>query len=93
MGLPRWLSGKTTCLPVQEMKETHVQSLGQKDPLEEEMATHSHVLAWRIPWTGEPGWLWSLRSQRIGHQGVTKHTNTHTHTAEKSPSQNVFRMP
>ena len=40
-------------LPVQEMQETQVQSLGQQDPLEEEMATHSSILAWRIPWTEE----------------------------------------
>ena len=39
------------------MKETWVQSLGQEDPLEEEMATHSSILAWEIPWTEEPGWL------------------------------------
>ena len=49
------------------MQETWVQSLGQDDPLEEEMATHSSILAWRIPWTEEPGRLQSLGSQRIGH--------------------------
>ena len=43
-----------------------VRSLGQKDPLEEGMATHSSILAWRIPWTGEPGGLQSMGSQRIG---------------------------
>ena len=42
------------CLPA--MPETRVQSLGWKDPLEKEMATHSSILAWRIPWTEEPGW-------------------------------------
>ena len=41
--------------------------LGQEDPLEEEMATHSSVLAWEIPWTGEPGGLQSMGSQRVGH--------------------------
>ena len=46
------------------MKETQVQSLGLEDPLEEEMATHSSILAWRIPWTEEPGGLWSMGSQR-----------------------------
>ena len=49
------------------MQETWVQSLGQEDPLEEVMATHSSVLAWRIPWTEEPGWLQSMGSQRVGH--------------------------
>ena len=46
------------------MQEMQVQSLGQKDPLEEEMATHSSVLAWGIPWTEEPGGLWSVGLQK-----------------------------
>ena len=41
--------------------------MGREDPLEEGMATHSNILAWRIPWTEEPGGLWSIGSQRIGH--------------------------
>ena len=49
------------------MQETQVQSLGWEDLLEEEMATHSSILAWRIPWTEEPGGLQSMRSQRVGH--------------------------
>jgi len=49
------------------MWETQVQSLGQEDPLEEEMATHSSILAWRIPWTKEPGRLQSMGSQRVGN--------------------------
>ena len=44
-----------------------VQSLGWEDPLEESMATHSSVLTWRIPWTEEHGGLWSIGSQRVGH--------------------------
>ena len=48
---------------VQEMQETQVQSLGQEDLLEEEMATHSSILAWRISWTEEPGGLQSMGSQ------------------------------
>ena len=48
---------------MQEMQQTQVQSLGQEDPLEEEMATHSSVLAWRIPGTQEPGGLQSMGSQ------------------------------
>ena len=49
------------------MQETQVQSLGQEDLLEKEMATHSSVLAWRIPGTGEPGGLPSVGSHRVGH--------------------------
>jgi len=53
-------------------QETRVPSLGQEDPLEKEMATHSSVLAWRIPWTEEPGGLQSMGSQRVGHDLTTK---------------------
>ena len=49
------------------MQETWVRSLGWEDPLEKEMATHSSTLAWKIPWTGEPGRLQSMGSQRVGH--------------------------
>ena len=49
------------------MQETWVQSLGWEDPPEEDLATHSSILAWRIPWTEEPGGLQSMRSERIGH--------------------------
>ena len=49
------------------MQETWVQSLGQEDPLETEMATHSGTLAWKIPWTEEPGGLQSMGSQRVWH--------------------------
>ena len=49
------------------MQETWVQSLGREDPLEEEMATHSRILAWRIPWTEEPRGLQSMGLQRVGH--------------------------
>ena len=51
---------------MQEMQETWVRSLGQEDPLEEEMATHSTVLAWKIPWIEEPGGLQPMGSQRVG---------------------------
>ena len=49
------------------MRETRVRSLGQEDPLEKEMATHSSTLAWKIPWMEEPGRLQSMGSQRVGH--------------------------
>ena len=49
------------------MRETRAQSLGQEDPLEKEIATHSSTLAWKIPWTEEPGGLQSMGLQRVGH--------------------------
>ena len=49
------------------MQETWVRSLGWEDPLEKEMAAHSSILAWKIPWTVEPGRLPSMGSQRVGH--------------------------
>ena len=49
------------------MQEIRVQSLGRKDPLEESVATHSNILAWRIPWAKKPGGLPSMRSHRVGH--------------------------
>ena len=54
-------------VPVQETQEMWVQSLGWVDPLEEEMATRSSFLTWRIPWTEEPGGLQSMGLQRVGH--------------------------
>ena len=58
-----------------------VLTLGQEDPLEEEMATHSSILAEKIPWTEKPGGLQSMGSQRVEHDRATEsHTHTHTHT-------------
>ena len=59
------MAQRLKCLPA--MWETWVRSLGQEDPLEKEMATHSSILAWRIPWTEEPGGPRSTGSQRVGH--------------------------
>ena len=56
--------------------EKQVQSLGQEDPLEEEMATHSNILAWKIPWTEEPGWLQPMGSQRVEHSLESEHTQS-----------------
>ena len=53
------------------MREAWVRSLGQEDPLDKEMATHSSILTWRIPWTEEPGGLQSTGSQRVGHDRAT----------------------
>ena len=70
------------------LQETWVQSLGWEDPLEKWMPTHSNILAWRIPWTKEPGGLQSLASQRVRHNWATKwaHTCTHTHTPTPTPT-------
>ena len=54
------------------MQETQVQSLGWEDPLEEDMTTHSSILAWEIPWTEEPVGLQLTALQRVGHDLVTK---------------------
>ena len=54
------------------VQETHVRSLGQEDPLEKGMATHSSILAWRIPWMEEPGGLEPMESQRVGHDRTTR---------------------
>ena len=58
------------------MKKTGVGSLGQKDPLEKGMAIHSSIVAWRIPWTEEPGGPQSMGSQRVGHDWITNTTTT-----------------
>ena len=57
------------------MQETRVGSLGREDPLEKEMATHSSIVAWEIPWTEELGRLQSMGSQRVGHDFGTTHTH------------------
>ena len=65
------------------MQEMQVRSLGQEDPLEEEMAIQSSILGWEIPWTEEPGGLQSMGSQRVGHDQarvcVHMYACTHTH--------------
>ena len=66
-GLPRCHSWQRIHLPVQETEETRVQSLAQENPLEDDMATQSGILAWKIAWTEEPGRLQSMGSQRIRH--------------------------
>ena len=73
----RWVSQETQWwrihLSMQEIQETQVQSLSWEDPLEEEMATYCSVLAWRIPWTEEPGGLQSMGLQRVRHDWGTEH--------------------
>ena len=70
------------CLPT--VQETQVWSLDRDDPLEKEVATHSSTLAWKIPWTEEPGRLQSMGSQRVGHNWATSHTHTHTHPSDQN---------
>ena len=70
-GSPGAMKGLPWCLILPAMRETRVQSLGQEDPLEKEMATHSSIPAWRIPWTEEPGGLQSMGSQKVEHDWVT----------------------
>ena len=66
LGFPGGASGKEPAYQCRRCKDTRVWSLGQEDPLEEGTATHSSILAWRIPWTEEPGGLQSMGSQRVG---------------------------
>ena len=69
--LPRWLSGKEFTCRCRRL-QTWVWSLGRKGSLEEEMAPHSNILTWEIPWTEEPGGLQSMGSQRAGHDWAGK---------------------
>ena len=79
MELERWKR-----LPA--VQETCAQSLGGEDPLEKEMATHSSILAWRIPWMEEPGGLQSTGSQRVGHDWATSLAVTRVSWGEDSVS-------
>ena len=65
----RWFDGITDSMDtsLSTMRETWIRSQGQEDPLEKGMATHSNILAWKIPWTEQPGRLQSMGSQRVGH--------------------------
>ena len=65
---------------MQELQETQVRSLGQEDPLEKKMATHSSILILEIPWTEEPGGIESRVLQGVEHNRATKHNSIHTHT-------------
>ena len=65
--LPWCLSSKESSCNVGDLQEMWVLSLGQEDPLEKGIATHSSTLAWEIPWTEEPGRLQSMGSQRVRH--------------------------
>ena len=74
---------------MQEMQEVRVQFLGLEDPLEKDMATHSSLLAWRIPWTEEPVRLQSMGLKELDMTEPTHtHTHTHTHTQTHTPLLN-----
>ena len=74
MGFP----GSSVVKNLPAVQETWVQSLGWEDPLEKEMATHSSILAWEIPWTEEPGGLQSTGSQKVRHDlQLSTHTSRH----------------
>ena len=66
------------------MQDTWVRSVGWEDPLEEEMATHSSILARKIPWTEESGGLQSMESQRVGHDSATKQQHQMAMSLEES---------
>ena len=70
--------------------ETWVWSLGWEDPLEEGMATHSSILAWRIPWTEEPAGLKSMRSQRVRHDWATRHNTASDASSKESACQILY---
>ena len=72
------------------MWETQVRSLGWEDPLEKKMATHSSTLAWKIPWTEEPGGLQSMGSQRV-RQGWTTKLSTFSFAKSFNPDPNSFQ--
>ena len=69
-GFPGGSDGKESTCNVGD----RIQSLGGEDPLEEEMATHSSILAWKTPWTEEPGRLQSMGSRRVRHDWTTEHS-------------------
>ena len=87
-GLLKW---QRIHLPMQEMREMQVRSLGREDPLEEGMATHSSILAWKIPWTEETGRLPSMGLQRVRHNWVTEHA--HTCLGASLVAQTVKNLP
>ena len=80
MGFPGGSDGKESA-----RQETWVQFLGWEDPLEEGMATHSSILAWRIPWTEEPGGLQFMGLQRVRHDLVTNQKQGHFLLSSRSP--------
>ena len=90
LGLSLWLGGKEpACLF--RRHEVQFLSLGEKDPLEERMATHSSILAWSIPWTEEPGGLQSIGSQQAGHD-LSDRTQRHDQTISEPALLDCFHI-
>ena len=87
MGLPGGSNEKNP----PAMQKTQVRSLGRQDPLEKGMAAHSSILAWRIPWTEEPGRLQCLGLQRVGHNWVTNTFNTFTSQWRRPVSSWIYK--
>ena len=73
--MSQWVKNPPT---IQETQETPVRFLGQADPLEKSMTTHSNILAWRIQWTEEPGGLLSMGHMELDMTEVTEHANMHS---------------
>ena len=89
MGLVLFMQDKTQMVKnLLAMQETKIQSLGQEDPLEKEIATHPSILAWRIPWTEEPGGLHSMGSQRVGHDW----SDSRMSRLEKTKHHTIYRQ-
>ena len=81
-------SDSKVCLETEgDLKETQVWSLGQEEPLKKELATHSSVLAWKIPWVEEPDRLQSIGSQRVGHNWLPFHLLLRCSSAHCSPGK------
>ena len=78
---------------MQELQETQVRSLGWEAPLEEEMATHSSILPWEIPWMEKPGGLQSMGSQRVGQNWATKQKQQQSvlKTSESAPAGELYK--
>ena len=85
-GLPGWFSGQESACQYRSPRR-HGSIPGQGDPLEEEMASHSRILAWRIPWTEEPGGIQSMGSKRVEYSWAHTHSLTHIHPPSALLSQ------
>ena len=75
------------------MQDTRVQPLSWEDPLEKEMANHSSILAWKIPWSEEPCRLQFTGLQRVGHDLATEHENDYTHWFQEKDTEHTMQGP
>ena len=89
VGLPRWHSGKESACQCSRPKRPGLSSLGQEDSLESEMATHSSILAWKIPWAEKCDRWQSMGLQRVGHDWVTEHIHQSLRTVDNGFSSVV----